>query len=82
MITMSDFLKKEVTWQRRPAKIGSYFGFSIPMDFIRSGMIDINKTYEIHLKEVPDGEKKAEPREEEEEVDQLGGSVQPQKKRS
>jgi hypothetical protein len=43
-----------VKFKRKPAKTGPEYVFVIPRSFIKNGLIDPKKTYEVHLKEVPD----------------------------
>jgi len=47
-----EFITKVVSFVRKPAKLGHSYAFTIPKSYIDAGLIEINKKYEIFLKEV------------------------------
>ncbi|MEX2717089.1 MAG: hypothetical protein Q6370_012370 [Candidatus Sigynarchaeota archaeon] len=49
-----EFLRETVKFKRKPAKTGPEYIFVIPRSFVKNGLIDPNKTYEVYLKEVPE----------------------------
>ncbi len=53
-----EFLKKGVTFKRKPAKMGKRYVFNIPNNYIENGLIDPKETYIIYLAKIED--KKAE----------------------
>lgn len=51
-----DFLQGVVKFKKKPAKSGPEYAFFIPRTFVKNGLIDVSKTYEIYLKVVEDDE--------------------------
>jgi hypothetical protein len=49
-----EFLHGLIKFRKKPAKQGGDHCFWIPRSFVKNGLIDISKTYEVYLKEVPD----------------------------
>ncbi|MEX2755251.1 MAG: hypothetical protein Q6365_007630 [Candidatus Sigynarchaeota archaeon] len=49
-----EFLKQTIKFKKKPAKMGADHCFWIPRSFIKNGLIDVTKTYEVYLKEVPE----------------------------
>ncbi|MBD3211645.1 MAG: hypothetical protein GF311_03480 [Candidatus Lokiarchaeota archaeon] len=47
-----NFLKKGITFKRKPAKMGDRYIFSIPSIYIENGLIDPDRTYQIYLAEI------------------------------
>lgn len=54
-----EFLQGTVKFKRKPAKTGPEYIFVIPRSFVKNGLINPNRTYEIYLKEVPDEDEPA-----------------------
>ena len=55
-----EFLKKGITFRRKPAKMGERYVFNIPNNYIKNGLIDPNETYIIYLAKIKEKEKEKE----------------------
>ncbi len=53
---MSEINPKKIIlhFDRKPAKQGNYYIFSIPTQYIKDGHIDVDKTYRIYVEELPE----------------------------